>query len=121
MLEIKRLSPSDVATAGRWDAFVFSCPQATFFHRAAWQSVIGSVFRHDTYFLYAEREGRIEGVLPLAHVRSLLFGNALLLLLDPAEPGVRQVYGKESEYDRDARDHGVAPVHCLTPLSRSPG
>ena len=66
--------------AARWDAFVFACPQATFFHRAAWQAVLGAAFRHDTYFLYAERGGQIDGVLPLAHVKSLLFGNALVSL-----------------------------------------
>jgi FemAB-related protein (PEP-CTERM system-associated) len=38
------------------------------------------VFRHPTYYLYAERDGVIEGVLPLAHVKSLLFGNGLVSL-----------------------------------------
>ena len=56
------------------------CREATFFHRAGWQQVIEDVFRHRTHFLYAERGGRIEGVLPLAHVKSLLFGNALVSL-----------------------------------------
>ena len=55
-----------------------ACPQATFFHRAAWQKVVGNVFSHDTYFLYAEADGQISGVLPLAHVHSLLFGNSLV-------------------------------------------
>ena len=41
---------------------------------------MSSVFRHDTYFLYAETDGRIEGVLPLAHVKSMLFGNSLVSL-----------------------------------------
>lgn len=54
-----------------------TCPQATFFHKAGWQSIIRDVFRHDTYFLYAEVDGDIQGVLPLAHVNSRLFGNAL--------------------------------------------
>lgn len=54
-----------------------ACPQATFFHRAGWQNIIRNVFRHDTYFLYAERNGAIEGVLPLGHVNSWLFGNSL--------------------------------------------
>ena len=56
------------------------CPGATFFHRAGWQKIVADVFRHDTYFMYAEAEGRIEGVLPLAHVNSLLFGNSLVSL-----------------------------------------
>ena len=77
---IRTLAPRDAATAVRWDAFVAGCGSATFFHRAGWQQVIGGVFRHPTYFLYAERNGRIEGVLPLARVRSLLFGDALVSL-----------------------------------------
>ncbi|MDP3537309.1 MAG: FemAB family PEP-CTERM system-associated protein [Azonexus sp.] len=64
----------------RWDEFVFACPDATFFHRSAWQGIIQDVFRHNTYFLYAEKAGEIQGVLPLAHVNSLLFGNALVAL-----------------------------------------
>jgi len=75
--QIKRLSPEDARDNASWDAFVMACPQATFFHRAGWQRVLRRVFRHDTYFLYAEIDGRIEGVLPLAHVSSLLFGNSL--------------------------------------------
>ena len=77
---VKRLAPGDRAVAQRWDAFVFGCREATFFHRAGWQEIIADVFRHPTYFLYAERAGLIEGVLPLAHVKSLLFGNALVSL-----------------------------------------
>ena len=78
MLTIKRLLPGDADAARSWDAFVMACPQATFFHRAGWQRIIGEVFRHDTYFLCAELDGQIFGVLPLAHVRSLLFGNSLV-------------------------------------------
>ncbi len=78
MLEVQRLLPQDAAVIERWDAFVQACPQATFFHRAAWQDVITRVFRHDTYFLYVQEGGVIQGVLPLAHVHSRLFGNALV-------------------------------------------
>ena len=79
-LDIKRLTVGDATTAARWDAFVQASPAATFFHRAAWQRIVSEVFGHPTHFLYAERGGRIEGVLPLAHVKSLLFGNALVSL-----------------------------------------
>ena len=78
MIEIKRLPAQDAAAALRWDAFVMACPQASFFHRAGWQAVLRDVFKHDTYFLYAERDGCIEGVLPLAQVKSLLFGHSLV-------------------------------------------
>ncbi len=80
MLTLQRLSLHDAPAALRWDRFVLSCPVATFFHRAGWQKILGEVFRHDTYFLYAEIDGHVEGVLPLAHVKSLLFGNSLVSL-----------------------------------------
>lgn len=76
-LRIHRLDSAQPEQVARWDAFVLAQPQATFFHRAGWQTVIRDVFRHDTYFLYAESGGEIRGVLPLAHVNSRLFGNAL--------------------------------------------
>ena len=63
-------------------------PQATFFHRAGWQRLMREVFRHDTHYLYAHDEGRITGVLPLAHVNSVLFGNALVSLPFCAYAGV---------------------------------
>ena len=80
MLALKRLLPHDQTAARQWDDFVLACPNATFFHRAAWQKIIRSIFRHDTYFLYVESRGQIQGVLPLAHVNSLLFGNSLVSL-----------------------------------------
>jgi FemAB-related protein (PEP-CTERM system-associated) len=66
--------------AARWDAFVLACPDATFFHRAAWQQVLERGFGHRTHFLYAQRAGHIVGVLPLAQVKSLLFGHTLCAL-----------------------------------------
>jgi FemAB-related protein (PEP-CTERM system-associated) len=64
----------------RWDAFVDTCPEATFFHRAGWQTIMEQGFQHDSHFLYAEQDGRIAGVLPLAHLRSRLFGSSLVSL-----------------------------------------
>ncbi len=73
-MDIKQLSAAD---APRWDAFVDAAPQATFFHRAGWAEVMQRAFGHRVYFLYAERDGVIEGVLPLVQIRSLLFGHSL--------------------------------------------
>ncbi|MBG6080378.1 FemAB family XrtA/PEP-CTERM system-associated protein [Rubrivivax gelatinosus] len=80
MTTVQRLAPGDGRLAAAWDEYVFAHPQATFFHRAGWQRVLREVFRHDTHFLYAERGGRIVGVLPLARVKSLLFGHSLASL-----------------------------------------
>jgi FemAB-related protein (PEP-CTERM system-associated) len=77
---IQRLAPDNARDNARWDAFVFAHSQATFFHRSAWQRILGEVFRHPTHYLYAESAGRITGVLPLAHVRSMLFGSSLCSL-----------------------------------------
>jgi len=65
------------AADARWDTYVSSCQQATFFHRAGWKKVLERAFGHRGYFLYAERNSAIEGVLPLGHVRSRLFGHYL--------------------------------------------
>lgn len=78
MLKICLLDPDDFIMARRWNDFVLHHPEATFFHRSAWQEIIRDEFHHDTYFLYAEDETEIRGILPLAHVNSLLFGNALV-------------------------------------------
>ena len=76
-VHVRELGSADFA---RWDAFVSQCPQATFFHRAGWKAVIERAFGHRTSFLYAEAGGRIEGVLPLARMKSLLFGHTLVSL-----------------------------------------
>lgn len=62
----------------RWDAFVQECPEASFFHRAGWQTVIARSFGHPTHYVFAERDGAIKGVLPLVEIKSLLFGHALI-------------------------------------------
>ena len=79
-LQIHCLKAGDRATAQRWDAFVQACPQATFFHRAGWLRMVEEVFRHQAFFLYAERAGEIVGVLPLGEVKSRLFGHSLVAL-----------------------------------------
>lgn len=80
MLKISLLDPADAGKARQWDDYVLNCPTGTFFHRSAWQEIIRDVFRHPTYFLHAEDVTGIRGVLPLAHVNSRLFGNALVAL-----------------------------------------
>jgi FemAB-related protein (PEP-CTERM system-associated) len=68
----------DATAAAAWDAFVFAHPDGTFFHRAAWAGIIEQAFGHRTHYAYAERDGAITGVLPLAQVKTLLFGNTLI-------------------------------------------
>ena len=106
---------ADAAQHARWDAFVRACPQATFFHLSAWQTLIEDVFRHRTFFLYAERAGEIVAVLPLAQVKSRLFGHALTSLpfcvyggiAASADAGPEVVAALEAEADALARRLGV--------------
>ena len=75
-----RIGHMEAQDRQRWDDFVLQCPSATFFHRAGWQNVIQRAFRHRTWFLYAETDGVLRGVLPLAQVRSHWFGHTLCSL-----------------------------------------
>jgi FemAB-related protein (PEP-CTERM system-associated) len=97
MLSVKVFDYADEAVRERWDEFVLACPSATFFHRAGWQRLMREIFRHPTYFLYAERAGAIEGVLPLAHVKSVLFGNGLISLPFAVYGGVAAIGDEAAE------------------------
>ncbi len=75
ILEVRYL---DQSRRSEWDAFVDSCPAATFFHRSGWKDVIERSFGHKCYYLFTESQGIIRGVLPLVYVNSRLFGRALV-------------------------------------------
>jgi len=69
--------PATGRDLSRWDAFVATCPEATFFHRFAWREIYESIFNHRTHYLLAERAGEVVGILPIVEMRSLLFGHSL--------------------------------------------
>jgi|SRR5579863_4336036 len=96
-----RLACLTTADVRRWDAFVTAHPEGTFFHLAGWRTVIESVFRHPTYYVYTERDGHLTGVLPLVHVRSRLFGDSLI-------SNAFCVYGGPIATDDDSRAQLVA-------------
>ena len=99
----------------RWDEFVQRCPQATFFHLSAWKDILEQVFDHRTFYLYAERAGEIVAVLPLAEVRSRLFGHALISLpfcvyggiAADVDAGTDVIHELESKAETVARALGV--------------
>jgi FemAB-related protein (PEP-CTERM system-associated) len=74
-LAVRELAPDDEE---RWDAFVEAMPDGTFFHLAGWRRVIEAAFRHRTYYMLAECDGAITGVLPLTLVKTRLFGASLI-------------------------------------------
>ena len=75
-----QLLGSGAEERARWDAFVQACPEATFFHRSGWQTVIEQCYGHPTWFFYVEEGGAITGVLPLARMKSRMFGHYLASL-----------------------------------------
>lgn len=74
-VDITELTSADIEL---WDAYVDQHSSATFFHKAGWKTVLEKAFSHPGRFLMAKQAGNICGVLPLGHVKSALFGNALI-------------------------------------------
>jgi serine/alanine adding enzyme len=65
--------------AAEWDQFVRRSVNGTFCHLAGWRAIITGVLGHASHYLVARNEsGDCQGVLPLARVRSRLFGDYLL-------------------------------------------
>ena len=74
-LRIRTLTPDALPA---WDAFVRAAPLGTMFHLAGWSRIIAEEFGHATHFAFAEQDGAVVGVLPLARMRTRLFGDALV-------------------------------------------
>ena len=72
------LRPLDTACEPAWDAFVQARPDGSFFHLAAWSRVIERAFGHRAHYILAERDGAVVGILPMAQVKTTLFGNTLI-------------------------------------------
>jgi FemAB-related protein (PEP-CTERM system-associated) len=76
-LTCRFFTPADAAA---WSQFVQRHPDGTFFHLPGWQQVIADSFGHRPYYILCERSGQITGILPLIHMKTMLFGNALISL-----------------------------------------
>jgi FemAB-related protein (PEP-CTERM system-associated) len=92
-----RVEVLDSARYAQWDAFVDTCPEATFFHRTGWKTAIENAFGHELHYLFAETDGSIHGVLPLGHIKSPFFGEALISI-------PYSVYGGVAAENDEARD-----------------
>jgi FemAB-related protein (PEP-CTERM system-associated) len=75
---LTEVRPYSKAIAARWDKYIKGTPGGTFCHLSGWQQVIENTWQHRNQSLYAERAGRIVGVLPLFYISSRLFGSMLL-------------------------------------------
>ncbi len=61
-----------------WNHYVKCAADGTFFHLVEWQTIFENVLGHHSYYLLAKQGSDIVGVFPLVHVKSKLFGNALI-------------------------------------------
>lgn len=71
------VTPAAEGDAECWSAYADAHPAATVFHDWAWRRVLAEAFGHVPHFLVARRDERVCGVLPLAQVKTLLFGHSL--------------------------------------------
>ncbi len=69
------------ADAGEWDQFVEAHDFGTAYHRYAWRNIFDTALKAPTaYFIARRNSGNICGVLPMAHLKSALFGNYFVSL-----------------------------------------
>ena len=61
-----------------WDRYVEGEPGASNYHRWMWREAIEESFPHKGYYLAAMEGDEIQGVLPLIHIQSRLFNDALV-------------------------------------------
>ena len=66
------------ADAAAWENYVECAPRATFFHRLGWRQIIERALGHATRYRCAWRGGDLVGILPLVHLKSRPFGDALI-------------------------------------------
>ncbi|GAM10596.1 femAB family protein [Geobacter sp. OR-1] len=62
-----------------WDAFVLKADGCTAYHQFKWKTIIEKSFGHEGHYLATvDEDGEWQGVLPLIHMKSSLFGNFLV-------------------------------------------
>ncbi len=101
-----RIEPLQATDHAQWDAFVDDHPDGTFCHLSGWQDAVTKGLGHRTHFLVARRGHAVAAVLPLAEVRSSLFGHGLI-----STPGC--VYGGALAVDDAARQAVVSHACAL--------
>lgn len=77
IMKIELLQKSDY---NKWDTYVMQSDYSVLYHLTIWKDIIEQTFGHSTYYFYAIEAERIKGILPLVHIKSLLFGNFFVSL-----------------------------------------
>jgi len=64
-----------------WDKYATESSISNCYHLIGWKNVVERSFGHKTYYLLAEdSKNKIKGILPLVHLKSILFGNFIISL-----------------------------------------
>ncbi len=74
-MQIRLATQSDTV---QWDAYVMAHEYGSVFHLDAWRRTVEQAFGHKHHALLAEEAGKIVGLLPLAEIKSRLFGHYLV-------------------------------------------
>ena len=70
---------ADIKDSDRIAIYLNTSDQSSLYHDYLWGEVIWKSFHQKTYYLICEdKDGSIQGILPLVHLRSFLFGNMLV-------------------------------------------
>lgn len=71
-----------------WESFVAGHERCVNYHRWAWKRVIEKAFGWRTFYLMADENRKISGILPIVWLKSKLFGNLLCSVPFFSEAGV---------------------------------
>jgi FemAB-related protein (PEP-CTERM system-associated) len=105
----------DAATAGdgaEGESYVDARGDTAGYHSWRWRQVFAEAFAHETVYLIARQRGAITGVLPMVHIKSLLFGRALTSLPFVNYGGVMADGPEVAAALLDAADHQAAARRC---------
>lgn len=101
------------ADRARWDQFVTANPAATLYHLWCWGEILHEALGHAPTRLAAVAGNELQGILPLTHVQSRLFGSSLISMPFLNYGGVVATtdLARERLYEQAiaiARDHQVS-------------
>ena len=105
----------------RWEDFVASHSQATNYHQIGWKTVIEKSFGHSTRYLMAMNDGEVAGILPLAILKSRLFGRSVVSLpflnygglLAGDTEAEKELVSAASQFAIDEGSASVELRHCV--------
>ena len=76
MINVRIANKGDIE---RIDDYIERVDSSSLYHNYRWGMVVEKTFGHNSYYLLGENSDRnIQGILPIIHMKSLLFGNFLI-------------------------------------------